>query len=289
MKPNRPNQPQTNITLITCYFGTAPTWIRIYLQTALCNPDIEFLIFTDCIPDVAPGSNVRIIPTTLEAVCEQASKKLNQPIAFDRAFKLNDLRPAFGVIFDDYLMEAGFWGYVEVDMIYGHIRSFITPALLEQFDVITSRPEFITGHFTLFRNDAVTNTLFTTCVDYPQVFTNPKHYSWSECNFIWTHLLDGYPLETAKTEVESITHVVHRAAKEGRTRAYFPHLVRERIDLKKMKWLLHWDNGRLYDVDGDEEIMYFHFHVHKYREHFIFPDWLDIPPSFYVHEHGFFV
>lgn len=278
-----------NITLITCYFGTAPPWIRLYLHTALCNPDIEFLIFTDCIPDVAPGSNVRVIPTTLPDVCKRATQKLGHPISFHQPFKLNDLRPAFGVIFEDYLEKAAFWGYVEVDMIYGNIRSFITPEVLRAYDVITSRPEFITGHFTLFRNEEATNRLFTTSVNYPQVFIEPTHYSWSECNFAWNHLLDGYPLETAETEVDSITHVVRSAASAGETRAYFPHLVRERIDLKKMKWLLHWDKGRLYDVDANEEIMYFHFHVHKYKAHFAFPTWKQMPPSFFVHERGFFV
>ncbi len=278
-----------SLCLITCYFGEAPRWIRIYLHTARHNPDIHFVLFTDCIPESEAQPNIQIIPATLGDICKRASDRLDLPIQFKEAFKLNDLRPAFGVIFEDYLGDFDAWGYVEVDMIYGQIRSFITPELLQEYDVITTRPEYITGHFTLFRNSPAVNTLFERCPDYPFVFITPKHYSFSECNFAWRHLLDGYPLDTALVEVESITHVVRRAADEGRIQAYFPHLVRERMDLHRKHWLLHWKEGRLFDLHGDEEILYFHFHFHKYEPHFTIPQWKDMPDSFYIHENGFFL
>ena len=51
-------------------------------------------------------------------------------------------------------MEYDFWGYCDIDLIFGNIRKFITDDILDKYDKILSR-----GHFTLFRNKDSINTI----------------------------------------------------------------------------------------------------------------------------------
>ncbi len=81
-------------------------------------------------------------------------------------------------------------------------------------------------------------------------------------------------------------HVIKRLQARGELRAYFNPLVRERTLLHKTQWLLSWQNGKLYDVYDNREIMYFHFHM--MNPAFQIPDWTELPDTFYINSRGFF-
>jgi hypothetical protein len=69
------------------------------------------------------------------------------PITLDRPYKLCDFRPAYGSILEDYLQNYDFWGYCDLDMIFGDIRKFCPEEILSKYDKIFTR-----GHLTLYRN-----------------------------------------------------------------------------------------------------------------------------------------
>ncbi len=148
------------ILLINPYFGKFPFWFDAFLLSCEKNPEVTWLVPTDCeLPARHPG-NVIFVPMTLSELCEDASNRLGVDIKYTRPYKVCDLRPAFGLIFEKYLADYQFWGHCDFDVIFGRIRKFVTDDMLSSCDIISSRRERVAGHFTLYRNSGDINQLF---------------------------------------------------------------------------------------------------------------------------------
>lgn len=276
------------ICLIVCYFGQAPVWLQFFFKSCGENPGITFLIFTDCIDADAVPANVEIVPCTLEDIKAEASRKLGLNVQLDTPYKLCDLKAAYGVIFSSYLKPYTFWGMTDLDIVFGDIKAFVSDDMLTSFDVVNGHTDYLVGHFSLYRNTAPFNQLFLISNDYKQVFESPELYSFAECNFAWTSFSRKKTHRASATQIESLTHVVNRLVDEKELRKCFLPLVREKPQLHKRNWLLQWQNGKLYDVSLDEEIMYLHFHLFKQSPLFQIPGWHTVPDTFYINKHGFF-
>jgi hypothetical protein len=140
-----------DITFIIPYFGAIPLWMPVFLKSCHANPDFTFLILSDVMPE-GRRKNVKVVRMTLAELKVLASEKLDMPVSLESPYKVCDLRPAFGLIFEDYLKTSSFWGTCDVDMILGNIRNFFPDELLRNYDVVTAKREYLIGHFTLFRN-----------------------------------------------------------------------------------------------------------------------------------------
>ena len=49
--------------------------------------------------------------------------------------------------FSEIIADYDFWGIGDIDIVYGDIRSFINDEILNEYDVISSRHDYITGSF----------------------------------------------------------------------------------------------------------------------------------------------
>lgn len=56
-------------------------------------------------------------------------------------------KPAYGAALMEDLIKYDFWGYCDVDLIFGDLKIFITDDILDRNDRI-----YNLDHFTLFRN-----------------------------------------------------------------------------------------------------------------------------------------
>ncbi len=286
------------ICFVICYFGQWPEWIKFYLESCRHNPSIDFLIFTDCgTPGIVP-ENVTIIDFTLAQFVARTDEKLGLKVSIESAYKVCDLKPSFGVIFEDYLGEYDFWGHTDIDIVYGKIRTFLTPELLGRYDVVTSRQEYLAGHMTLYRNNAVINRLYENSADYPRVFLTPDLLSFCECGKLWRHLHDGGSIlddatvkEQANGErhgtIESMTHVVSRMQSTGNLKVFFSTMIKDRPELQGHRWKLLWKEGCLHDAETQEQFLYFHMIGLKERSDFRIPEWERIPGKFYITRKGF--
>ena len=143
-----------SIVLLNCYFGEYPNYFNLFLDSCRANPTVNFLLFTDNeivdIPD-----NVTLIHTTFNDIKAKIQDKFDFNISLDAPYKLCDYKPIYGFIFEEYISKYDFWGYCDVDMIFGNIRHFLTEDKLEQYDKF-----YKLGHLTVFRNTKDINIAF---------------------------------------------------------------------------------------------------------------------------------
>jgi len=151
------------IRLIIDYFGRWPAWIDLFLRSCAHNPSIDWLIHTDCpLPDVRPA-NVRFVQMSFGDYCSLVAQRLDLKFAPYRYVPnrpavpahnyLCDLRPCYGDLHAEAIQGYDYFGWCDIDLVFGNLRHFLTPDLMSK-DLITFDKSLCVGHFTLLRNDA---------------------------------------------------------------------------------------------------------------------------------------
>jgi len=210
-----------SIIFLIFWSGNFPWYFPYFLHSCRYNQSVDFLIFTDNSEtnlDLPP--NVKIIPYSIEQFKIDARKALGFKIAIESGYKICDFRPAFGHIFSDFIKDYDFWGYCDVDVIFGNIRSFMDE-LLNEYDIISARHDYLTGCFALYRNNEFIRELFKQSKDYRKVFTESRNFFFDETNFAFEAFAKSLHYSQIQTEVESMTHVVRRLEEERKLKAYF--------------------------------------------------------------------
>lgn len=167
------------IVLIIPYFGKFNSYYNLWLKSCECNETVNWLIFTDQKGKIFSKNNIRVVETSFSAFREIFQSHFDFKISLDMPYKLCDFKPAYGEILQNYIGEYDFWGYCDMDMIFGDIRKFITDDILDSFDKVLKH-----GHFTLIRNTRAANAFYKMEVpgkhNYKEVFSSPKNYAFDE-------------------------------------------------------------------------------------------------------------
>lgn len=230
-----------SIALLTCWYGEYPWYFPYFIKSCVHNPTVDFIILTDnknTIPE--KPENVKIIYKTLEEFKANSTAKLGFIVAIDTPYKLCDFKPAYGFLFPEIIAPYDFWGYGDIDMVYGDIRGFITAELLDNYDIINPREDITMGTFCLYRNNNQMNTLFMQSRDFKEVFSNPEHYCFDECNFLFTELASGNSILDYHRHIQSMTFLAVKGNNDGDFRAFF-----DRIIIQGMSDVIRWDNGKI--------------------------------------------
>ena len=253
---------QKKIALLSCFFGKMPWYAEYFLHSCRYNSTIDFYIFSDDNSLLAKlPENVKLMPSTLEDINLLAARKLGFPVKIKSAYKLCDFKPAYGLIFADLLQSYDFWGYTDLDIIFGDIRAFFDDRLLNQYEIISCRADWLTGCFLLYKNTRKLNTLFTRSRDYKMVLSAETHYCFDETNFAHKEFSEGKTYREAKTEIESMMHVVQKMTEEKKLKVSFDHYIIEGCPGK-----LAWDNGKMF-YRNKYEILLYHLIFFKKRYH----------------------
>jgi len=235
------NSMNKSIILIVPYFGEWPIWFDAYLKSIDSNKTINWLCPTDCeIPFNHPG-NITFLPISLEELNEHINKVVELDVPLSPR-KFCDLKPAYGHIFKEHIVGYDFWGVCDVDIIWGDIRKFITNDLLENYDLIASRKEYVSGHFTIIKNTAENALLFKHKNWYQKVFNNPKHFRFDEVGF--TDIVKELK-EKNKIQVYWKEYFVNNNNGKAHQEYYLD------------RWL--WNKGMLINTHTKTEVMYLHF------------------------------
>lgn len=245
-------EPDKSLALIVCYFGKLPWYFNYFVYSCKYNPTVDFFIITDDTGFCKPlPKNVKLIYKTLDEISILATEKLGFRVYIPYGYKLCDFKPAYGLIFSDMVGNYDWWGHIDLDIILGDIRNFITDELLDSYDLISVRPDWLPGCFLLFKNTGKTNTLFTHSKDFKKVFSSDKHYCFDETNFAHDDFTEGKSYLDVNTEIESMMHVVRRLEAAGYIKPYFDLHIIEGVPGK-----LKWENGKLFYRSKYEILLY---------------------------------
>lgn len=135
--------------VIILFFGQFKPSIALFLESCNRNPGIDWLIFTDCeVPaGISLGNNINWEPMKLSDVKQLVEQKLQCEVTLDRAYKLCDMRPMYGLVFEEYIKEYDYWGFGDTDVIYGDVLSYLESIEYEKYDKINWM-----GHLCFMRN-----------------------------------------------------------------------------------------------------------------------------------------
>lgn len=168
---------------IVPYFGKFPNYFNLFLKSCGFNEQFNWLIFTDDKDGYIYPDNVTVVYTDFKSIIDLIQSKFDFEIVLNNPYKLCDYKPAYGYIFEDFLVEYDFWGYCDVDLIFGDLSLFINDEILSKYDKIGHL-----GHLTLYRNTQEINTLFKKdvedCYRYKEVYTNSNICVFDEWEYI---------------------------------------------------------------------------------------------------------
>ena len=165
------------IVLIFPYFGTLPAQYKMWRESALRNPSIDFMFFTDA--DVEPAKNIIVHKMQFSEFREYIQAVFDFPIVLDRPYILCDFKPVYGQALQQYIAKYDYWGYGDLDVVYGDLRAFFT-------DDVLARYKFSLGFgpLTLYRNDDDANQYYQVIIpgyqNYKEVLTIHKQTFFDE-------------------------------------------------------------------------------------------------------------
>lgn len=134
--------------VIIPYFGKFKPSIKIFVESCRRNLDLDWIIFTDNEKLQDLPENVRWYRCTLTDIEKLAKEKLDKEASLNSAYKLCDYKVTYGELFEHYLDDYEYWGYGDVDVVYGDLVNNLKKIDYQQYDKINWM-----GHFTLLKNN----------------------------------------------------------------------------------------------------------------------------------------
>ena len=177
---------------IVPYYGKFPNYFQLFLHTCRWNCDFDWLIVTDIETPFDWPENVHRLDMTFDNLQKFVQSKFSFKISLEQPYKLCDFRPAYGYIFEKYLMDYKFWGHCDIDTVMGKISNFVTDEMLDTYDKI-----FALGHMVLYRNTHENNRFFLSDINgyypYKDKLTTRRfcgfdeENSWNNINQVFLH------------------------------------------------------------------------------------------------------
>lgn len=250
------------VLVIVPYFGKLPDYFDLWLDSARYNNNINWLLFTDDTSYFDYPPNVTVNYCTFASIKDKIQKNFNFKINLENPYKLCDFRPAYGEIFSEYLEGVHYWGYCDLDLIFGDINMFIRHLVEdEKYDRL-----YTYGHFSLIRNTHKTNSAYKHKVlghpYYTEVFSSPDFYHFDEMNGMTPIFNDLNLKQFYEEDMCDINSF------------YFPLrlVINKHSKLKNYKCQqFRYQSGKVYRLYKSgkkllkDEFLYFHFQKRKIR------------------------
>ncbi len=258
------------LALIIPYFGALPPYFPLWVKTCANNSDIDFLVFTDQKIEIELPSNCRIITYSLIQFKEKIQEILGFEVNLNTPYKLCDFKPTYGLVFYKYLLGYAYWGYCDIDIIWGDFK------LLEKIRYYRYDKIFERGHLTILKNNNKCNNLFKKRggVKYNTVFTSPEIYCFDE--FYGMNIKGLRPFIKCFFKIWNADIIPDGWAFCGKER--FPSnykLVASGIKNYKNQ-VFYYESGKVYQAYiskkgkvGCRELLYLHFQKREFYDWFI--------------------
>ena len=179
------NNSSNNICIIISYFGKLPDYFPVWKKSCEFNPKIDFFVFSDINMTNLP-ENIFWVKMSLSEMKELAEKNLEMEIKLDTPYECCDLKAVYGIIYRDFIQGYDYWGYCDMDMVFGDLSWWFDKYNLYKYDRFLSL-----GHLSMMRNTDENNQRYklscTPGKGYKDSFITPgsTHFCENEINKIY--------------------------------------------------------------------------------------------------------
>jgi hypothetical protein len=241
------------LIMLILYFGRWPEWINLFVESCKWNPSVRWLVYTDCGEPENKADNVHYVHLSFDDYKALVRERLGIDFDPPSPYKLCDLRPCLAHIHERDVADFRFFGYGDIDVVYGNIRNFYTDDVLLRANVLSTHPNLLSGHFAVLRNTPAFRYAFEHIPDYRALLEEPNHESLDEVDFTKIFLPSAAeqgghsdPRRVGLRFVERYSTVLSPRGWHDGTMNY------------PQKWF--WRSGRLTNErDGEREFLYLHF------------------------------
>lgn len=267
------------VAIVIPYFGRFPVWFDLYLYSCSLNSCIDVLFFTDCsIPDTIYPNTI-FIKTDFESYCKRVSSALDINFSPCSAYKLCDLRPFYGIIHAKELESYDFWGFGDIDLVYGNLTQIVNAENLKSYDFITTHGGRAAGHFTIINKKSKYSNI---CFDIPNwkfILEQQKNYILDEVAFAvlvypqikWVSRLYYYIIRKLQICNEgSYYNCVNKVFCNKRTRRLFREYFTTPRPTLNDEWEYDLQSGQLAKMNKGNKVAipYLHFLLFKKNSYF---------------------
>jgi hypothetical protein len=235
---------RSSIAILIPYFGAWPVWINFFIESCRANKTIDWILFSDADPPDNQCPNVKHVKVTFPDYRRQISQALGVEVGAEAPYKLCDVRPALALIHAELVRGYDFVGFGDLDVIYGDIRSIYDEGVLTNYDLLSTSPTRVSGHFCLMRNHPDIVTAFRRAPGWKDAMARTDYVNFDERAFYKVfrgtpaRLLQGFGAPSV--------------------RCFFREAYSTPAATSEMRW--YWKDGRLSnEFYPDVGFMYLHF------------------------------
>ncbi len=273
------------LCIVIPYFGKQwPDYFRFYCDSLKNNPFLDVLLFTD-IEQKIPVHSANLIVKKLSApqletlILEKTGIRAN----LNNIRKLCDFKPLYGHVFEDHLIEYKFWGYGDIDVIYGNLSKFLSHEVLKH-DIITFREDWISGAFTLVANHSTGKLLYRQSKDHLSLLEKENYTGFDECCNKFGKLRDREDILAMTDDYRCWSFVCYQAQQEGKIKIFAREYIKESLPFDEI--LSYTKNSVL--GSGHKHYALYHHISHKYSRGYYMPAWDDIPKEYEITTTGIY-
>ena len=185
------DQPRPKILFICAIYGTGASrpYLPFFLKSAE-HSGLDFLLFGDPPLPFRLPPNVKQIHLPWDDLVTRiermvfGSRKLDE-MRRASMYKIIDVKPLYGYLFQEMLQNYDFWAYGDNDMIFGNVTKFLSTEILLNNDVIVGNidknPIHKTwGPFTIMRNSPIVVEMFKLAPGLFQTFNSQWSFFFDE-------------------------------------------------------------------------------------------------------------
>lgn len=263
------------VCFVVCWFGKLPSYLPVWIKSCSYNTNIDFLVFTDDDFVNQTYENVKFIPFTFDCLLKRVHQRLSSNASIKTAYRLCDFKPMYGIIFKEELQAYDYWGYCDLDLVFGNIKDFMSLSELYQYE-----GWFNAGHFSLLKNTSKMNSLFKcdgAIFDYKTVMNMNATFAFDE--------ITGIQRIIKKNNINIKFGIPYIDADSRYTQ------LRSRMDkYNPNNQAFYWEDGQLIRVKVDNDLIYSqkvaYMHLQK-RKIEILDQYVEDSSSFWITPRGY--